>query len=204
MLLKRWVFTTRGDEMSDLRTAAQQVVDERDAGFRGWPLEKAIDALKAALAEPQADPVAWVHPTQGHMQRRTETMSPEVVASYERGGWTPLYTHHAPKRQPQKPVVNQQMTTEPVAWMHPDDGRVIPAATMRTAVQDGGASLSSVRGYTIPLGPLRQPLTDDQTEAAYRRHEETNRLDASAWSFEAGVRWAERAHGIGGQDEVQD
>jgi len=39
---------------------------------------------------------------------------------------------------------------EPVAWMHVD-GRVVPAATMATARKDGGATLSSLRGYTIPL-----------------------------------------------------
>ena len=58
-----------------------------------------ITALRARLAEPEPEPVAWVHPTQGHMQRRTETMPPEVVASYERGGWTPLYTA-PPTRSP--------------------------------------------------------------------------------------------------------
>ena len=57
------------------------------------------EALRAALAGPVQEPVAWVHPTQGHMQRRTETMPPEVVASYERGGWTPLYTA-PPTRSP--------------------------------------------------------------------------------------------------------
>jgi len=39
---------------------------------------------------------------------------------------------------------------ERVAWMH-EDGRVVPAATMATARKDGGATLSSLRGYTIPL-----------------------------------------------------
>jgi hypothetical protein len=36
------------------------------------------------------------------------------------------------------------------AWMHPD-GHVVPAATMDGARQDGGAMLSSLAAYTIPL-----------------------------------------------------
>ncbi len=40
---------------------------------------------------------------------------------------------------------------EVVAWMHPEDGRVIPAATMNGARKDGGAMLSSLRGHTVPL-----------------------------------------------------
>ena len=38
----------------------------------------------------------------------------------------------------------------PSAWMH-EDGRVVTAATMAGAREDGGAMLSSVRAYTIPL-----------------------------------------------------
>ena len=43
--------------MSDLRTAAQQVVDEHEAGFVGLSLDKAVAALKAALAEPQDEEI---------------------------------------------------------------------------------------------------------------------------------------------------
>ena len=58
---------------------------------------------------------------------------------------------------------------EPVGWMNPDDGRVIPAQTMRHAREGGGASLSSVRSYTVPLGPIRAqrpPLTDEEIDKA--------------------------------------
>ena len=37
-----------------------------------------------------------------------------------------------------------------VAWAH-EDGRVIRAETMEIAKRDGGATYSSVKGYTIPL-----------------------------------------------------
>lgn len=64
---------------------------------------------------------------------------------------------------------------EPVAWMNPDDGRVIPAQTMRHAREGGGASLSSVRSYTVPLGPIRAqrpPLTDEEIAAEWRKASE--------------------------------
>jgi hypothetical protein len=44
-------------------------------------------------------------------------------------------------------------TSEPMAWAHPD-GRVVPASTMDSARHEGGAMLSSLRGYTIPLGQI--------------------------------------------------
>ena len=47
----------------------------------------------------------------------------------------------------------------------------------------------------------RQPLTDEEIGAAYRQHEEAQWLVASAWSFEAGVRWAEKSHGITGEQK---
>lgn len=43
-----------------------------------------------------------------------------------------------------------QAEQEPVAWMHPD-GRVVPHSTIVKAHMDGGAMLSSLSGYTIPL-----------------------------------------------------
>ena len=44
----------------------------------------------------------------------------------------------------------------PVAWAH-RDGRVVPEKTMRSAVKDGGAMLSSLLGFTAPLYPLAMP-----------------------------------------------
>ena len=44
-------------------------------------------------------------------------------------------------------------THKPLAWMH-EDGRVVRAETMEHARRGGGAMLSSLAGYTIPLyGP---------------------------------------------------
>ena len=61
------------------------------------------------------------------------------------------------------------------------------------------------KGYCLTLkaqvAPQRTPLTDDEIDAAYRQHEEAQWLVASAWSFEAGVRWAEKSHGITGEQK---
>jgi hypothetical protein len=50
----------------------------------------------------------------------------------------------------------------PAAWMH-EDGRAVTAATMAGARKDGGAMLSSLRGYTIPL--VRADLATPSTAA---------------------------------------
>lgn len=58
----------------------------------------------------------------------------------------------------------------PLARMHPD-GRVIPESTYAQAAADGGASWTSVKGYTIKLGPISTPpalvgLSESQVVAA--------------------------------------
>lgn len=59
-------------------------------------------------------------------------------------------------------------SAEPMAWAHPD-GRVVPASTMDSARHDGGAMLSSLRGYTIPLGPISQPAAADPLAYGWQR-----------------------------------
>lgn len=50
--------------MNDLKTAAQRVVWEHERGCWGWPLQEAITALRAALAD--GDNVAPTEPVQDH------------------------------------------------------------------------------------------------------------------------------------------
>lgn len=45
---------------------------------------------------------------------------------------------------------SQVSAAAPAAWMA-DDGRVVPASTMTAAQKDGGATLSSMRPFSIPL-----------------------------------------------------
>ena len=62
---------------------------------------------------------------------------------------------------------SQATRAVPSAWMH-EDGRVITAATMSGARKDGGAMLSSLRGYTIPLyaNPTAQEVTQQAAKDA--------------------------------------
>ena len=94
--------------MDQLRKAAQQALESLSDAEPGH----AAQILREALAEPAEQPVvAWLHPTQGHMQRRTETMTPDVMASYERGGWIPLcHCLNAAPEAPQ-PAKREQLTS---------------------------------------------------------------------------------------------
>jgi hypothetical protein len=57
--------------MSDLRTAAQQALEALEAylsdELRPYEAAKTADALRAALAEPVQEPVAWIQPD--HLQK---------------------------------------------------------------------------------------------------------------------------------------
>ena len=87
----------------------------------------------------------------------------------------------------------------PVARMHPD-GRVIPEATYAQAAADGGASWLAVNGYTIQLvpasPPARQPLTEEQIVMDGLMMLPSADAQDCATAFIAGVRFAERRHGI--------
>ena len=88
-------------------------------------------------------------------------------------------------------VSGYRTADEPVAWMH-SDGRVVPATTKRTGERDGGATKSSLAGYTIPLyaTPQQQkPLTDEKILQLWPGF-----LDARVIDF---ARAVEAAHQIG-------
>lgn len=94
--------------MSDLRTAAQQVVDEYEAGFVGLSLDKAVAALKAALAEPTGKPSLQVEPvakvelmtTGGNAGLATRIVEIDDHLRERLRPGQMLYTHPAPQRQP--------------------------------------------------------------------------------------------------------
>lgn len=92
---------------------------------------------------------------------------------------------------------------EPVARMHPDDGRVIPISTYTTGARDGGASWSSVRPYTIKLYAAPQarssaPLTHEQRSALLRANEFTDGQYAHRL-----IVAVERHHGILAADSME-
>lgn len=97
----------------------------------------------------------------------------------------------------------QEPQAEPVAWAD-SDGRVVRSATKKHAVESGGASLSSVRAYTIPLyahpPQQRQPLTDEQITAIVRDAARGSPIRRDGTTSHRITRAVERAHGIGKAD----
>lgn len=63
----------------------------------------------------------------------------------------PLFTH------PASLVLRELVDAKPDAWITEDGERVVTAQTMQTAVKDGGAILSSLRPYLVPL--FRHPAS---------------------------------------------
>jgi hypothetical protein len=92
--------------MTDLRTAAQQALEALEstqlfAAHEHYPRRRvadALDALSAALEQPEQEPVAWRH-LSGHIQGRNPNWSSDVATGYTREkGWIPLYTY-PPRRE---------------------------------------------------------------------------------------------------------
>ena len=82
--------------MTDLRKAAEMALKawERPYGERGQAVEDAIEALRQALAQPEQEPVAWMH---NFIEGNVITHKPvDIGRNPER--WTPLYTA-PPKRE---------------------------------------------------------------------------------------------------------
>jgi hypothetical protein len=83
--------------MTDLRTAAQQALEALESLFnwqvdpvRGQRCSDAITNLKAALEQPEQEPVAWMTPGQDLHLNNGE--------KFRFSDWTPLYTH-PPRRE---------------------------------------------------------------------------------------------------------
>lgn len=105
-------------------------------------LEAERDELRARLdAAAGQEPVAWSRKSDAEWMAARGYMT---VSEKRDGDWCiPLYATPVPA----KAVPDGWRL---LAWAH-EDGRVIGAETMETARRDGGATLSSVKGYTIPL-----------------------------------------------------
>ncbi len=70
---------------------------EAHADF-GMKADKAIHALRQALAQPEQEPVAWIKPDKEN--------SGFLITLYEENGWTPLYT--APPSKPWVDLTNDE------------------------------------------------------------------------------------------------
>ena len=115
---------------------ALEVLERAGEKLHWQSIGQAQRDLRAALAEFDAEPtkegqtqtdskqepVAWrVLRSDGQYELYFAKASAERAAKcyISRTQVEPLYTHPAPQRQPQKPVVNQQMTTEPAIDGYP-------------------------------------------------------------------------------------
>jgi hypothetical protein len=84
--------------MTDLRTAAQLALEAMDKATRYMSfsdhrkLNEAITALRAALEQPEQEPVAWQWLNTAHFRQK-------LPVDAEPGAWTPLFIH-PPQRKP--------------------------------------------------------------------------------------------------------
>jgi hypothetical protein len=81
-------------QMTNLREAAQMALDALESCYDVFaypangnsPQDEAIDALRAALAQPEQEPVAWL------TVKETCGLPKMVVSETQKKGWKPVYT----------------------------------------------------------------------------------------------------------------
>ena len=179
--------------MSDLKQAAQQALEALDGVLDtyGEPLDKlsiaggtyealycrdAITALRAALAEPTPFQPDWslLEATQESLREHME----EVRQLREQ---TTALDAKLGELEQVEPVAS---VTECEACFTPD------VCQLR-----GTCDHYAAERLRVAAPPQREPLTDEQV---YEGWADGDRQSRSA--FEDGVRYAERAHGIGGKE----
>ena len=112
--------------MTTLREAAKQALEfikVTNASSSFWlvpesNLNKTVKALRAALEQPEQEPVAWQWLNTAHFRKK-------LPADAEPGAWNPLYTH-PPRREwrglteEEKRECAQAMDAEPLAEGWPE------------------------------------------------------------------------------------
>lgn len=168
---------------TELLSRALKFLDYRKIGSD--TLEKDIKTFLAA--EPEAEPVAWGQPDAcGNI---VETITPDDKTHTKAPkGWAdiysvPLYTRPEPEEN------------DPVAWIQPnhlDKAQFMPfLCRVEPKQRDDFIPL-----YTRPEPAIREPMTEEEIDEEL----ETNEYYC-AKSFADGVRFAEKHHGIGGDDD---
>ena len=94
--------------MNDLRAAAQQFVTDYENGDLG-DLKHYARALRAALAQQEQEPVAWMRwdNDENYYDIRRAPPPQEAIdylAKWNRPAWHPLYTHPPRRETEQEPV----------------------------------------------------------------------------------------------------
>ena len=176
--------------MSNLRTAAQQALEAleyRDGdGADQWKAD-VITALRAALAQEQAEPVAWMQPRTVDGYLRPD-LGYETCSKSDYGAF-PVY-RAPPKAEPaQKPAA--VVGTQVDVWRGWDVRWAPPGGPIKTALMLKDMPVGTML-YTTP--PQRKPLSGLEVERL---------LEQVIGSLSAArnlVRAVERAHGIIGSE----
>jgi hypothetical protein len=187
--------------MSELRKAAQQALEALEMEATSPPITEtgaAIEALRAALAqpEPEPEPVAWIN-EHGHIDRGWD-------AILDPTGWTPLYT--APPQR--KPLDGEKLEQEPFGWLYESkagvrifhfvsDNEPLVQADWEAAQQHPEAHKMTPL-YLHP--PQRKPLTDEEIWRNDEVMECNAHIGAQMNELMRLVRAIETAHGIGGEE----
>ena len=169
---------------TDLRTAAQQAL-ELLGTWQKPParLYRVMDNLRAALAQEQAEPVAWMQPRTVDGYLRPD-LGYETCSSADYGAF-PVYRAPPKAEQAQEPVA--VVGTQVDVWRGCDGRWAPPGEPIKTALMLTDMPVGTML-YTTP--PQRQPLSGLEVERL---------LEQVIGSLPAArnlVRAVERAHGI--------
>ena len=117
---------------TDLRTAAKQALELLQSAHVAtalvWPRHDCVEALKAALEQPEQEPVAWVNPD--HLQGLTlGHYGYAEIYTDESQGRVPLYT--APARREWRGLTEEAV----IELLHSCDWRGMHLAVLVRAVE---------------------------------------------------------------------
>jgi hypothetical protein len=198
-------------------------------------MQEEIDELRAALAQPEQEPVGWLyesragvrifHPAsddkrfqadweaaqqhpEAHKMTPLYTQSPQHLQSFAQDWDAPgMEAYDDPPLAPPEPTRSQQMrdagyTRRPRQLPGEDEQEPVAYQWLGTSVIRKRIPKTAEAGTWRPLYavlPQRKPLTDEEIELAYReiwRNLSDGFSHTSAEWIEAGIRYAEKVHGI--------
>ena len=189
----------------DLRTAAQQALKALEGGGETWRLVgPAIDALKAALAEPNR---AQQMRDAGYTRRPTlREMAEPVEAEYDpendpparkASDWAPPKDYGVDGSVAAMAALAEQVQ-EPYCYVYEYDSPHGLHREFYPREYNGMKPTRTMPLYTAP--PQRKPLTEEEIEVLQAKYAPPVHPDFSETDdWMAFARAIERAHGIGGE-----
>jgi len=150
------------DQVTLTRAAVQQVLEALEGGGDSWRLiGPAIDALRAALEQPEQEPVADRAAFERHAESLGYSVDPDTRAGREGGYWS-SHTHlmwetwQAALEQPQQ----EPVALREVALIRDTNGMCVVTVNGREVIRDNGDIIShyaTLDWFAHP--PRRDPLT---------------------------------------------